>query len=190
MVDQSWPARLSEVVYQGRLLSVRRDVLANDDGSEFDRFTVEHPGAVEVVALDGENRVLLLSQYRATVRRRLVQLPAGVLDVPGESAAEAVVRELAEEADVAASEWEPLLDLWPTPGCSNERWQLFLARGLSPIAARLRHRRRDEEADMERLWVPLPEVIAGVAEGRVMDSMVVAGCFAAAERLAGRASHR
>lgn len=182
---QDWPHSASEMVYEGRLLSVRRDVLVAADGGMFDRFTVEHPGAVGVVTVDDEGRVLLLRQYRATVSRRLVQLPAGILDVAGEPPLEAARRELAEEADLRAGSWEPLLEMWPSPGITDERWHLFLARDLSGVAEEERHARTDEEADMQRLWVPIEEVLAAVRRGQVMDGMVIAAVHAARDRLDG-----
>jgi 8-oxo-dGTP pyrophosphatase MutT (NUDIX family) len=176
---QEWPTVEHGRVYDGPFLAVRRDVLANNDGSSFDRYTVEHPGAVGIVALDDMDRVLLLAQYRASVRRRLLQLPAGILDIEGESLVDSAARELAEEADLTAARWEPLLDMWPTTGSSDELWHLFLARGLSPVPVTDRYRRVHEEADMERLWMPISDVVTAIHQGRIMDGMVVAGVLAA-----------
>lgn len=170
----------SDTVYRGRVWDVRSDTVRYADG-EIVRQYVAHPGAAAIIALDTDGRVLLIQQYRHPVRRRDWEVPAGLLDVAGEEPLEAAQRELAEEADLVADRWEPLLRMYTTPGGSDEIVHLFLARGLR--AAPHTHPREDEEADIRTEWVPLHDAITAVLEGRMRNGILAAGVFAAAERL-------
>ena len=107
-----------------------------------------HVGAVGVVALDESDRVALVHQYRHPVGAFLWELPAGLIDIAGEPLEHAAARELAEEADLVAADWQLLVDLHTTPGASNEVIRLFLARGLSPVPLDQRHHREHEEAEL------------------------------------------
>jgi ADP-ribose pyrophosphatase len=170
----------SELVYEGAVWNVRSDTVRYNDG-EIVRQYVEHTGAAAVVALDDEGRMLLIQQYRHPIRHRDWEIPAGLLDVPGEPALTAAQRELAEEADLEASSWEPLLSMFSTPGGNDEIVHVFLARGVRTIAEA--HAREAEEADIRMEWVPLDEVVTAVLDGRMRNSILMAGAFAAAERL-------
>lgn len=174
----------SDLVYEGRVWDVRSDTVAYGDGRIVRQY-VDHPGAAAVVALDERERVLLIQQYRHPIRHRDWEVPAGLLDVDGESPLETARRELAEEADLVAAEWEPLVSIFTTPGGNDEVVHLFLARGLS--AAEAVHAREAEEADIRVEWVPLGEVVAGVLAGRLRNGILAVGALAAAERL--RAAH-
>jgi ADP-ribose pyrophosphatase len=146
---------------------------------------VRHPGAVAVLVLDDEERVLLLSQYRHPVRRELWEAPAGLLDMTGEDARVAAARELAEEADLTAARWDVLVDYFTSPGGSDEAIRMFLARDLSPVPDDARHQREDEERDMVARWVPLDEAVTLVLSGALHNPSTVVGVLAAA---AARAS--
>ena len=139
---------------------------------------VRHPGAVAIVALDPEHRVLLLRQYRHPVGSYLWEVPAGLLDVPGEDLVSAAARELAEEADLRAGRWHTLVDYYTSPGASDEALRVFLARDLTPVPEAQRHRRQAEEADMAAEWVPLDEAVAGVLGGRIHNPSAVVGVLA------------
>jgi ADP-ribose pyrophosphatase len=139
-----------------------------------------HPGAVAVIALDDDDRVLLLSQYRHPVRRELWEPPAGLLDVPGEPEAAAAARELAEEADLVAGRWWRLLEYFTSPGASDERIVVFLARDLTAVPDDARFVREDEEAAMVPVWVPLDEAVTGVLDGSLHNPTTVVGVLAAA----------
>ncbi len=169
----------SDLVFEGRVWDLRSDTVRYNDG-EIVRQYVDHPGAAAVVALDERGRVLLIQQYRHPIRQRDWELPAGLLDVPGEDPADAARRELAEEVDLAAASWEPLVSMFTSPGGSDEVVHLFLARGLSPLEA---FAREDEEADIRMAWIPLEDAVTAVLEGRIRNGIVMAGLFAAAERL-------
>jgi ADP-ribose pyrophosphatase len=120
----------SKVVYEGPMASVRIDTFAYDDGSEAERQVVTHPGAVAVVAHD-EDSVYLVRQPREAVGEpALLELPAGKLDVEGESPLECAKRELAEEISMRAAEWSELKRFYTSPGFAEEEVTVFLATGL------------------------------------------------------------
>jgi len=167
----------SETPYQGRFISLVVDDVRMSDGSVARREYIKHPGAVVIVALDDEGHVVLVNQYRHPVRARVDELPAGLLDVPGESALDAAKRELEEETRLAADEWNVLVDLHSSPGCSSEAARVFLARGLTAIET-------DFEPEAEELTLtvtrePLAEAVRRVLAGSVTNSAAVAGILAA-----------
>lgn len=170
----------SELVYEGRVWDVRSDTVAYGAGRIVRQY-VDHPGAAAIVAVDDDGRVLLIQQYRHPIRHRDWEIPAGLLDIDGESPLETARRELAEEADLVASSWEPLVSIFTTPGGNDEIVHLFLARGLS--SADEEHAREDEEADIRLEWVPLAEAVAGILAGRLRNGILAVGLLAAAERL-------
>ncbi len=178
--EQHWPTHSSEKVYESDFISLSVDRLEAPDGAELTRAVVHHRGAVGVLAIDDADRVLVLDQYRHPVRHRLFELPAGILDIDGESAVDAAARELSEEADLVADHWTPLLSVYATPGCSTERWQVFVARDLSPTAAEHRIVREAEEADMHQWWIGLDQLVDAALAGRIGDSMTVSAVLAAA----------
>ena len=142
----------SEVVFEGRVISVRKDVVTMPGETTSQRDVVVHPGAVGVVALDDRGRVLLVNQYRHPVGRRLDELPAGLLDVAGEPALVAAQRELVEEAGLAADTWHVLVDALPSPGMTDEAIRIFLARDVRKVD---RDVQDHEEAEMTSAWVDL-----------------------------------
>ncbi len=166
----------SDVVYQGRVISVRRDVVSMPGDTSSQRDVVLHPGAVGVVALDENNRVLLVTQYRHPVRRRLDELPAGLLDVDGEPPLEAAQRELAEEAGLAANTWHVLVDTLTSPGMTDEAIRIFLARDVHEVD---RDVQEHEEADLTAAWVDLDEAVRRVLAGDIENAMCVVGVLAA-----------
>lgn len=171
-----------EVVGEGRFFSLVRESISYN-GTEIAREFIEHPGAVAVVALDSEDQVLLVQQYRHPLRSREWELPAGVLDVPNEPRLLAAQRELAEETGMAAAEWHVLIDLATSPGGSNEVVTVFLARGLVEVTSDFV--REGEEADIAVRWVPIDDVAEAASVGRVRNGILIAGVFTA---LAARTS--
>lgn len=180
--DEPWEPTVvqSDVVYKGWVWNVRSDRVAYGDG-EIIREYVDHPGAVAVLALDDEGRVLLIQQYRHPIRHRDWELPAGLLDIEGEDPLVAAQRELAEETDIVAREWQLLVSTWTTPGGNNELIRIFLATGIE--AAPAVHERADEEADIRVEWVPLSDAVDAVLDGRVRNSILSIGVLAAERRL-------
>ncbi|MBB1245790.1 NUDIX hydrolase [Streptomyces durbertensis] len=167
----------SSTPFTGAKTSMVTDRVEMPDGGVMERDYQAHPGSVAVLALDEHDRVLVLRQYRHPVRHKLWELPAGLLDVPGENPLHAVQRELYEEAHVKAADWRVLVDLYTTPGGSDEAVRIFLARDLADADGE-RYVGHAEEADMETGRVPLAELVRGVLAGDLHNSCLVAGVLA------------
>jgi ADP-ribose pyrophosphatase len=171
----------SETVFEGRVFSLHRDTVAMPGGGDSVREVVRHPGAVAVVALDDEDRVLLLRQYRHALGTYLWELPAGLRDADGEPPLETAKRELAEEAELAADRWSLLATIHSSPGFSDELVLIYLAEGLSaadrPEGFTVEH----EEADMTLERVPLADAVQRVFDGDVRNASAVVGLLAAAQ---------
>jgi len=170
---QTWDVARTTDRYSSLFLSVRTDVIVDPNGGQHERVIVQPRGAVAVLALDEDDRVLLVEQYRHPVGARLLELPAGILDVAGESALAAAQRELAEEGDVLAAVWEDFLGLYSTPGYSTERWSLFRATDLSAVPPGERVARHAEEADLEQWWMPLDEAVQAILDGRISNALAI-----------------
>jgi ADP-ribose pyrophosphatase len=179
-VPERWPVLGSEQAFDGSLVvSVRRDhVTPPAGGASFVRDVVVHPGAVGVIALDHDERVLVVHQYRHPVGHRLVEPPAGLLDVPGEPYHEAAARELYEEGHVRARDWRVLVDYFTSPGMTTESLRVYLARGIEPVAQHERHNGAHEEADMPVAWVPLAELVRRVLSGELHNPTLCVGVLA------------
>lgn len=175
---EKWAVSRSTVLLPRGFVGVRRDSVTGPDSAVFDRDVVLHDDAVGVVVLDRHEQVLLLGQYRHPVGQRLLEVPAGLLDVPGEPPRAAAARELAEEAGLRAADWRVLVDAFSSPGCSTEAWRVYLARDTQAIPADQRHDLRHEEADLDEHWVPLADAVHSVLEGRITDAMAVMGLLA------------
>lgn len=174
----AWPVTSSERAFHSGYLDVDVDVIADPQGEEHHRVVVRPHGAVGALAIDADDRVLLVVQYRHPVGARLVELPAGTLDVADEDPQDAAARELAEEADVVAATWSPLLTLVASGGYSSELCRVYRAEGLTPVPEAERTERRAEEADMEQWWVPFDTVVDAVLDGRVRDATMAAAVLA------------
>jgi ADP-ribose pyrophosphatase len=136
---------------------------------------VEHYGAVAVAAVDDAYRVAMVYQYRHPVGRRLWELPAGLLDEPGEDPAAAAARELLEETGLTAEHWSVLVDLVSSPGFADEALRVYLARGLVDVGRPDGH---DEEADMEVHWFGIEDAAHKVLAGEIVNSTAAAGILA------------
>lgn len=165
-----------EEVFAGRVWSIRRETFELG-GAPIVREFMDHSGAVGVLALDDDDRVLLIKQYRHPIRMRDWEIPAGLLDVPGEDPLAAAKRELAEEADLEASEWAVLADFATSPGGSDEVIRVYLARGLRATAEA--YEREDEEAELETRWVPLDECVDAVLDRRIHNGPLAMAVLAA-----------
>lgn len=170
------PLVASEQVFDGRVWDVRRDTVEYG-GHHLVREYVDHPGAVAVLALDDDDRVFLIRQYRHPVRTREWEIPAGLLDMDGEDPLATAKRELAEEGDLEASHWSVLIDVYTSPGGSDEAIRIYLARGLRDIDEPFE--REAEEADMQTHWAYLDECVDAVLARRVQNSSLVQGVLAA-----------
>lgn len=165
--------------FAGKVWDVARESFRMHEGEEpLVREFIRHPGAVAIVALDDQDRVRMIRQYRHPVGQELWEVPAGLLDVAGEPMLAAAQRELAEEADLVADQWDVLVDFYTTPGSSSERIRVFLARGLSEVPEDQRHERTGEEAGMPLAWVPVDEAVEAVLSGRLRNPATAIGLLA------------
>lgn len=162
----------------GRVIDVRTDEVVNDDGVAT-RDVVVHPGAVGIIALDAQERVALLQQYRHPVGRLLWEPPAGLLDVPGEPPLQAAKRELYEEAHLEADRWDVLVDVYTSPGMTDEAVRVYLAREVRE-SERERHQGEFEERELPLRWVPLHEAVTAVLAGWMHNALAASGLLAAA----------
>lgn len=175
-----YAVRSRHVDFTGPVFTVVTDDVEMPDGGHADRDFMIHVGAVGVVALDDDDRVMLVHQYRHPVGTFLWELPAGLIDVHGEPLDRAAARELAEEADLTADHWQLITDIHTTPGASNEVIRLFLARGLHDVPPDDRYHREHEEADLTARRVPLGDAVRMVLGGEITNAAAAVGVLAAA----------
>ncbi|WP_242902143.1 NUDIX domain-containing protein [Actinomadura terrae] len=180
---ERWEVTGEETVFAGHVFDVRRDGVVMPRGEDTEvvgRDVIVHPGSVGILALDGQDRVLLLRQYRHPVGYLLWEAPAGLRDVAGEPLHKLAERELLEEAGYRADRWDTLVDVFPSSGMSDERVRVFLARDLTEVpAAEIDFERVHEEADMPVVWVPLEEAVRKVLAGEVHNMIATVGVLAA-----------
>lgn len=182
-VVEVWPVASSVDVHRdGWVVALRSDQVQTPDGATTRRLVLEHPGAAVILAVDDDDRVICLRQYRHAAGHRFVELPAGIVDgEPGEQPVDVAARELREEVQLQATSWTHLVSAYASPGISAEVHHLFLARGLSPVDRgdfELHH----EEADMTTEWVPFDELHAAVVAGHLTDSPLVIAVLLARAR--------
>ena len=187
-----WPVTGSAELAAASVVRVRRDTVRMPDGQRVGREVVEHPGAVGIVALDEEERILLIRQYRHATGRELWEIPAGLRDVAGEPLIATARRELVEEAGYQAAHWQVLADFFTSPGISTERLRVYLARGLTRIPEAERDYVPDhEEAHLTVEWAPLDVVVSRVLAGNLHNGVMMVGVLAAfAARTSGFAGLR
>jgi len=158
----------SEVLIEGHSLDLARKTYRREDGTVVVREVAEHPGSVAVVAHD-EEFVYLVAQPREAVEEdRLLEIPAGTLDIAEETPLECAQRELAEEAELQAADWRELQVIYTSPGVLSEREWIFAATGLSPARGQ-----RDDDEQIEVVRLPLAEVPARLAE--IQDASTLIG---------------
>lgn len=165
-------------IFQGHIVNVHIDTVELPNGAEATREVVDHPGGVAVLALDGENNVLTVTQYRYPFGTTLVELPAGKLDHPGEDTAAAGLRELKEETGAVPRRYELLGKILPSPGCYGEILYLYLAQDLHMEE---QHLDEDEFLNVER--VPFDEMVRRCMEGEIQDAKTVAAVLMAKLKL-------
>ncbi|WP_037908022.1 NUDIX domain-containing protein [Actinacidiphila yeochonensis] len=181
---EEWRITASTTPFTGNKTGVRTDTVVMPDGSTVTRDYQVHPGSVAVLALDDDGKVLVLKQYRHPARQKLWEIPAGLLDVPGENPLHAAQRELYEEAYAKADDWRVLADVYTSPGGSDEAVRIFLARGVSEAEGE-RFEVAEEEADLEYARVPLADLVRGVLAGELHNSCLVVGVLALNAALTG-----
>jgi ADP-ribose pyrophosphatase len=176
----------SELLHRGRFLEFRVDTVERADGRRARRDIAVHPGAVAILAVDPEGRLLLVRQYRHPAGQALLEIPAGTLDRdPASGATEdpdvAARRELEEETGYRAAGWERLADFWTAPGFATERIFLYLATDLAPAGPdRLAP---DEDEQLELVRIPWREAVGAAERGEIRDAKSLIGIFWLARRM-------
>lgn len=173
------PVLAHDLIHHGKVWDIVSEKVDLGEGGQVTRELTDHPGAVTVLALDESDRVLMIRQYRHPVGMELWELPAGLLDVPGEDPVEAAKRELLEEADLRAARWDLLAEWFNSPGGSNEALRCYLARSVSEVPESERYQRGEEELNMPARWIPLDEAHAAVLAGKIHNPGAVIGILAA-----------
>lgn len=174
------PTLHSENIYRGKILSLRIDTVDLPSGRQTKREIVEHGACTAIVALDSEDNVLLVKQYRKPVERELLEIPAGGVD-PGEEPIDSAGRELEEETGYAAGRWEKLGSFYTSPGFCTEEMHVYLARGLSPAV-----RDADDDESIEVVRVPLSNIPELINSGDICDGKSIAGLLMVLRSLNGQ----
>ncbi|WP_203335417.1 NUDIX domain-containing protein [Nocardioides limicola] len=178
---ESWPvASRTDLHRDDWVVAFRSDMIrrpGHEQEEPFRRLVIEHPGAVAVLAIDDQERVCCLRQYRHPAQRTFIELPAGLCDSAGEDPLEVGKRELREEASLQAGRWRHLLSTYSSPGLSNEVVHLYEARDLT-AADRGDFVLEHEEAEMEKVWIPFADLRAAVLAGRVQMAPVALAVLA------------
>ncbi|MES2130528.1 MAG: NUDIX hydrolase [Pseudomonadota bacterium] len=167
------------IAYDGNFLKVAKDRIRLPDGKETDREYVKHPGAVVILPLFDDGRVLLERQYRYPLHQEFIEFPAGKID-PNEASLDCAKRELQEETGYTASEWHYVCTIHNAIAYSDEHLDLFLARGLTAGEARL-----DEGEFLECFTATLPDMLELVRQGKITDVKTVIGTFWLEKIIAG-----
>lgn len=167
--DMSECMLTSQTVFEGRLLHVKSDRVRLINGHESTREYILHPGASMIIAMPDEKTITLIRQYRYPLDRHFIELPAGKID-PGEDPLDTAKRELREECGYVAAEWRHLTTLHPGIGYSNERIELYLARGITQAGRNL-----DDDEFLEMLNVPVSEAMTWIRDGRITEAKAVTG---------------
>ncbi len=169
----SWPVLGSRELHREWVLALREDEVQRPGHPEetFRRLVLEHPGAALVLAVDDEQRVCCIRQYRHAAGGVFVELPAGICDQDGEDPQLTAERELREEVELQAEHWRHLVTLYASAGITDELHHVYLATGLSP-ADRGDFELHAEEAEIEQVWVPVEELVEAVLDGRVQEGPI------------------
>jgi len=164
-------------VYRGKVLRLNIESVRLPNGTVVELEIAHHPGGAVVAAVDAEERVCLLRQFRHAAGGWITELPAGKID-NHEPPLECARRELAEEAGVTAGHWEHLGQFFSSPGVLTEVIHVFLARGLAPCDAA-----PEQHEVFESRWVPLAEAVSMASDGRLQDAKTITGLIWAHTRL-------
>jgi ADP-ribose diphosphatase len=169
--------------YEGSLFQVATAEYEAPDGHRFERDIVHHPGAVVVVPVTAEGKVMMVRQFRAAIGEALLEVPAGKRDVAGEPTEVTAARELAEEVGRTAGRLELLARFYNSPGFCDELTHLYLARELEEVPL---DRQGFEEQQMTVEEVGMDEFPALIASGRLVDAKSIVGVALARDRMDGR----
>ena len=166
------------LIHRGRYLEFRVDTIQRADGSTGTRDVVGHPGAIAVLALDEEGRLLLVRQWRIPAERAMLEIPAGTLDVHDgvtEDPDLAARRELEEETGSRAASWRKLAEFWTAPGFASELMHLYLARGLTSVHGDDDRLTPDEDERLELSRLTIDQALALVDDGGISDAKTILG---------------
>ena len=166
-------------VYDGRIVHLRIERVALPNGQSVELEVIRHQGASAVAAVHADGQVVLIRQYRHAAGGYIWELPAGILHDASEAPAACAARELREETGLSAREWRPLGSIMTTPGFTDERIHLFLARGLEQGD----HTRDHDEVIAEVRMVPLADALAMIRRGEIVDGKTIAGLYLAADAI-------
>ena len=164
----------SKRIYEGRLVNLRQDAVLLSSGRETVREVVEHPNCVAIVAIDSEDNVVMVRQFRKPVEGVLLEIPAGVIE-PGEEPQECALRELEEETGYMAGKMERIGGFYSSPGYSTEFLYLFLATDLQKGSTH-----PDEDEIIEVVSIPWEQIPGLIAKGEVCDAKSIVGLFTVA----------
>lgn len=178
--DRTVDIQEHQTVYRGAIWNIQRDTFTIEStDAPMTREYLRHPGAVAIVAIDEQQQVAMINQYRHPVGQDCWEIPAGLLDVRGENLVATAQRELAEEADLFADTWSVLVDHYPSGGSSSEAIRIFLAQDLRGVPKSQLHIREAEEQHLVLRWVPIAELLDAVMAGDIRNTNAVAGILAA-----------
>ena len=169
----------SEDIFNGVILHVKRDMVSLSNGSETVREVIRHIGAVCVIPVTDDNKVIMERQFRYPLNKVILEIPAGKLDAPDEDRLSAIKRELREETGYSADEWTEIGDFHPAPAYSDEYITMYLARGLHKGKRDL-----DEDEFLDVYAIPLADLVKDVMEGRISDAKTQV-CILKAARILG-----
>ena len=169
----------SEDIFDGVILHVKRDTVTLSNGSATVREVIRHIGAVCVIPVTDDNKVIMERQFRYPLNKVILEIPAGKLDAPDEDRLSAIKRELREETGYTADEWTELGDFHPAPAYSDEYITMYLARGLHKGEREL-----DEDEFLDVYAIPLSDLVQDVMEGRISDAKTQV-CILKAARILG-----
>jgi len=159
----------SEMVFEGSVFGVRRDLVVEPGGVRATREVITHPGSVVVLPVLGDRRIVMIRQYRHATRQYLWELVAGRID-EGETVKQAAARELLEETGYRAKKFTEFLDVFPTPGFLEERMHILLAEGLTPGEAQP----EEDEKIISRTY-KMGDLKRKIAKGKLRDGKTIAG---------------
>lgn len=178
--DEAFATQVSErkTIFEGMIWDVVSETF-QFAGQTLTRQFVNHPGAVAVLALNSDNQILMIRQYRQPVKQFLWEIPAGLLDIDGESLIAAAARELHEETGYRASAISHLIDFFTTPGGNNEMIRIYLARDLEFVGRPAEQ--EGEERDLQVEWIDFEIALASVLNSDIKSPSATVGILAAAQ---------
>lgn len=163
----------SKEIFKGKIINLRVDTVKLPNGKEATREVVEHPGAVAVVALNEKNELVMIHQFRAPINEVIIEIPAGKLE-KGEDPLVCAKRELEEETGYQAASWKQMFTFYTTPGFSDEKMYLYMAKDLKSLEQSL-----DEDEFVELVYIPVKDALDMARNGKIKDAKTILGIEAA-----------